>query len=309
LPDDSGPFLPDEEDWGELGLPDDDPFSTDGPVVSGKGIDPGAIVNKGERKPGFYTVLLIGIDEYNNTDTLMVASIDSVNKKASLISIPRDSLVDVSRGMKKINAAYANGGIDQLRTEVASLIGFKPDYYAIVELKGFKRLVDAVKGVDFDVPQDMYYHDPTQNLLINLKKGMQTLNGDKAVQLVRFRRYKGGDDFKRTEVQRDFLVALAKKAMTLEGLFNIGEIADIINDNVKTGLQLTDIAWFVTQLFGIDFENNVTLAGLPWKSAGPYKGKGDYVFIDAEKTIELVNETVNPFIKPITLKNVHIIGP
>ena len=139
------------------------------------------------RKKDCYTFLVMGMDDGNgNTDTIMAVTFDVKGKHVSVISIPRDTLVDVPRTIKKINA-YSTGGIEEVQKEVSGILGFPVDHYITVNLRGFKALVDAVGGVDFEVPINMNYDDPTQNLHIHLSKGMQHLDGEKALQLVRFR--------------------------------------------------------------------------------------------------------------------------
>jgi LCP family protein required for cell wall assembly len=139
----------------------------------------------GDYKEGFYTFLLVGtdMDDYH-TDTIMVVALDTVAQKVHLVSVPRDTQIDVPRNPKKINSAFGLGGIKQLKKELKTIIGFVPHYYIVVNLEAFKKVVNAAGGVRFDVPQDMNYDDPTQNLHIHLKKGPQDLDGKKALQLV-----------------------------------------------------------------------------------------------------------------------------
>src|SRR5690606_21125987 len=115
----------------------------------------------------------------------------------NIISVPRDSLVNVKRKVKKINAAYPagnlngggkEGGINQLKRELKTIIGFVPDFYIGIDLDGFERIVDAVGGIDINVPIDMKYDDPTQDLHTNIKKGQQVLNGEDALKFARYRK-------------------------------------------------------------------------------------------------------------------------
>ena len=106
--------------------------------------------------------------------------------KVSVLSVPRDTLVNVSRNTKKINAAYGVGGVEQLMDEVTGLIGFRPDHYLKVDIRGFKAIVNQLGGVSFYVPEDMYHEDGA-GFTIDLKEGSQWLDGDQALQLVRYR--------------------------------------------------------------------------------------------------------------------------
>ncbi len=90
------------------------------------------------------------------------------------------------------------------------LLGFPVDGYVLVDLEAFQKTVDLVRGVEFDVPMDMNYEDPSQNLYIHLQKGLQTLDGEQAMGLVRFRKGYATQDIQRTQTQQQFLKALAK---------------------------------------------------------------------------------------------------
>ena len=144
----------------------------------------------GERKSqDYYTVLILGRDTGGggNTDTMLLASYDVTNQKATVMSIPRDTMVNVSWDIKKINSVYnwyggGDRGIQYLYKEIAQLVGFEPDYQVIVEWEAVGQIVDAMGGVWFDVPRDMYYSDPLQNLYINQKAGYRLLTGDDAMQ-------------------------------------------------------------------------------------------------------------------------------
>ena len=158
----------------------------------GEGTQPRA---EGERKSkDWYTVLILGRDTGGggNTDTILLASYDVTNQKATVMSIPRDTMGNVSWDIKRINSVYnMNGqgekGIDALYKEIAQLVGFEPDYQVIVEWEAVGKLVDAIGGVYFDVPYNMDYHDPYQDLVIEQAKGYRLLNGDDAMQVIRCR--------------------------------------------------------------------------------------------------------------------------
>ncbi len=249
-------------------------------------------------KDGFYTIILGGtdLDDYH-TDSLMLAALDTKNHKLHVVNIPRDTQVQYAKGkIRKINAAWGVGGIEELQKELASLIGFAPSSYAVVSLKGFGPLVDAVGGVDFDVPQNMNYDDDYQNLHIHLNKGMQHLDGDKAIQLVRFRRYTEGD-IKRIEVQQNFLKAVAKQTLQLGNLFKLNEFADIAKKYLKTNLSTGEIIWFGTELMKLS-EDDITFYTLPG-DVGAYYKKENYVLLYKKQALELINATINPYKKDI----------
>ena len=169
------------------------------------------------REEGLYTFLVIGNDQGNgNTDTMFVGRLDTVNHKLNIVSIPRDTLVNVSWSVKKVNTilAFKDAGMPGLVEGLSDILGFEVDSYVSVDLKAFEALVDAIGGVYFDVPQNMVYNDPTQNLHINVSKGYQLLDGHKAVGVVRYRSGYAAGDIKRISVQQDFMKALATNVVT-----------------------------------------------------------------------------------------------
>ena len=149
----------------------------------GDGVQPRA---DGERKTkDWYTILVLGRDTGGggNCDTMMLASYNVTDQKVTVMNIPRDTMVNVPWDIKKINSVYnwyggGEKGIQALYKEIAQLVGFTPDYQVIVEWEAVGELVDAIGGVWFDVPRDMQYWDPLQDLAINVKKGYQLLDGD-----------------------------------------------------------------------------------------------------------------------------------
>lgn len=131
-----------------------------------------------EREDGIYNVLVVGTDKVGlNTDTILVMSLDSINNRANVMSIPRDTMSNVSRTVKKINAAYSigakngKGNIDNLKKEVSYLLGFEVDNYVVVNLSAFEEIIDAIGGVTIDVPRNMNYDDPYRIYTFILIKG------------------------------------------------------------------------------------------------------------------------------------------
>ena len=148
-----------------------DPGQTDVDLDYGDGVRPRV---SGERKSkDFYTVLVLGRDTGGggNTDTMLLASYDVTNQKATVMSIPRDTMVNVPWDVKKINSVYnyyggGDKGIKALYKEISQLVGFEPDYQVVVEWEAVGAIVEAIGGVYFDVPYNMDYHDQYQDLVI-----------------------------------------------------------------------------------------------------------------------------------------------
>ena len=123
------------------------------------------ISNGKERKKYCYTILAYGVDnDAGGSDTNMLMRFDAVNKTVDVVSLPRDTLM--SNG-HKLNYAYNNGGTDKLRSEIEDLLGIPVDFHVSVNLKGFVALIDQIGGIEFDVPCDMDYDDPYQDLHIH----------------------------------------------------------------------------------------------------------------------------------------------
>ena len=174
------------------------------------------ISNGRERKSKYcYNILLYGVDnDAGGSDTNMLMRFDAESKKIDVVSLPRDTLM--SNG-HKLNSSYNNGGTEKLRSNIEDMLGVPVDFYVSVNLKGFIALIDQIGGVEFDVPCDMDYDDPYQDLHIHFKAGLQHLNGQQAMEVVRFRHnndntgYGGRQDLGRIGTQQAFLKTVAQK--------------------------------------------------------------------------------------------------
>lgn len=278
----------------------DDGYGGDMPTVSGN------------RKEGIYTFLLVGTDlDDGNTDTIMVVSYDTVNQDVNIMSIPRDTMINESWDLKKINSVYSrySDGMGALQKRIKTLIGFAPDFYVKVDLGMFVELVDLIGGVEFDVPQDMDYDDDYQNLHIHLKKGLQTLDGESAMELVRFRRYSEGD-IKRVEVQQAFMKALIQECLSLKHWGKVKAYIDLAMENVQTDLEFGSVVWFAANVLGLngapalsmDDVYTCTLPGDYWGGAWSRSTgqEQSYVTIYPGQVVELVNARFNPYEQRVT---------
>ncbi len=267
------------------------------------------------RKEDYFTFLLIGRDTAGggNTDTLILVSYDVPNSQVNMMSIPRDTVVNVPWSVKKINSVFnakesSGGGMEGLKKQVAYLTGVMPDFHVIIEWKAVGEIVKAVGGVDFDVPRNMNYDDDYQNLHIHLNKGMQHLNAEQAMAMLRYRNdngYKAGyNDIGRMNTQRDFLKAMAKEVLQLKNMTKIGEFINIFMDNVETDLKVSELTWFASKALSVDLET-MQSSTLPYIDVGKYRG-GDYLFPNGEEIVPLVNEQFNPYNQEITADSLQI---
>ena len=267
------------------------------------------IANGKERKKYCYTILLSGVDnDAGGSDTNMLMRFDAENDTIDIVSLPRDSLM--SNG-HKLNYAYNNGGTDKLRSEIEDLLGVPVDFYVSVNLKGFVALIDQIGGVEFDVPCDMDYDDPYQDLHIHFKAGLQKLNGQQAMEVVRFRHnndntgYGGRQDLGRIETQQAFLKAVAQKLMKIE---NLPAMAETFLKYVKTDLTLGNLVWLANEALSMGGMDAIHFATLPGDGSGWYKGMSVYA-LDREQVLEMTNSMLNPYVADITADEQNILVP
>lgn len=190
---------------------------------------------------GCFNALLVGTDKGGQlTDAIMLVNVNKDEKKIRLLSIPRDTKVTVDGKKRKINSCYAKGGITLLLDEVKQLTHAPINYYAIIQPGILAKIVDSLGGVEYEVEQDMKYSDPSQDLYIDLKAGLQTLNGDRAEQYCRFRSYVMGD-LERTRAQQKFFKALFEQKLKLKYAAKLKTVYDVVAENLETNVTFKDI--------------------------------------------------------------------
>ena len=136
----------------------------------------------------------------------------------------------------------------RLQKRLAALTGFETDGYVLIDMDAFEAAVDLLGGVEFDVPQDMDYTDPAQGLEIHLRAGRQLLGGEQAMQLVRYRKGYAMQDIRRTEVQQEFLRALARRCLSPQNIGRLPELLSIMRQSVTTDLSLGNFLYFAQAL-------------------------------------------------------------
>ena len=248
-------------------------------------------------------VAVFGVDaDGTRTDVAFVVHYDSSQESLSLLSIPRDTRVDVCSeveqllgrkyGVMKFNAVHAIGGKEYgpqaAVLQLEDLLGVKIDHYVKVDFDALVEIVDAVGGVEVDVPQDMKWDmSDTGDIKIDLKKGLQTLDGNKALQLVRFRKGYADGDVGRIQVQQMFLKALATKVLRTESIVkNLGEYIKVMYKYVDTDVSLTDALKYANYITKIDM-SKMTMETLP--GVGQYIGGVSYFIHDPAETTEVVD--------------------
>ncbi|MBR1886810.1 MAG: LCP family protein [Schwartzia sp.] len=197
-------------------------------------------------------IMVMGVDPRANdtgrSDTLLVVSLDEAAKRASVLSIPRDTRVEMESGVyEKINHAYAYGGHEYTRESVERLLAAPMDGYVLVNIHAFEQVVDAVGGVDMDVEKRMYYEDPWDEdggLVIDLQPGEQHLDGMQAMQYVRFRDEEG--DIGRIARQQKFMDAFLARVSSPEVIPHLAQIVRELSSVVETNLELGDLIRLAT---------------------------------------------------------------
>jgi len=193
-----------------------------------------------------FNILVAGLDGsegQTRTDSIIVAHINLKEKYANLVSIPRDSRVEIPGYGKydKINSAFSRGGPELTVKALENFLGAPIDFYFIVRIEAAMKLVDALGGVDIDVEKNMHYHDRAQNLYIDLNKGYQHLDGRSAIGYARFRHDATGD-FGRIGRQQKVIAALAKKVTSFEIIKHIPALTSelVKNKLAFSNLTMTD---------------------------------------------------------------------
>lgn len=248
-------------------------------------------------------ILLLGVDrrgmrpnELPRSDSMMIVSIDPVTKRYDMFSILRDTYVKIpGYGHSRINVALGEGGPELAMQTVSEFTGLSVDRYVVTDFEGFKNLIDVVGGVEVDVEKDMRYRDPSDKGVydINLKKGMQRLDGSKALQYARFR-HDAMSDYTRTERQRKLLKALAVQMKSATTLIQMPAILKSVTPYIQTNINSLDMVKLAT--LGISLETeNVGQYQLPPMDALRESNRGGSVLLpDEERVLQFVREKTQP---------------
>ncbi len=171
------------------------------------------------------------------SDTIFVLSLDLKRQRVGMLSIPRDTRVELAygRGTDKINAAHAYGGVPLAKATVEQFLGIEIDHYVVIKMHATRNLIDAMGGVTIDVEKDMDYDDNWGNLHIHLKQGRQHLNGEQAVGYIRFR-HDHEADWGRMRRQQQLVKVVAEQLMAPTALLKLDKLVDTAMENIDTDL-------------------------------------------------------------------------
>lgn len=257
---------------------------------------------------GEFKVLLLGIstdqENVDLTDTIMVASYNPNTQKATLLSIPRDTYTGKNpakaTAYEKINSLYnRKHRADETLEAVNEITGLNIEYYVVVKTEALIKLVDVIGSITFDVPIDMDYDDPTQDLHIHLQAGEQELDGNKAEQLVRFRHNNDGtsysqeygdNDLGRMRTQREFIMQVVRQTAKPGNIFKLGAILDVAKENVTTNIDFGVAKDYIPYVVEFNTDNLLTDM-LPGTTPDWNKTNGVSVFVyDKNETKKLIQE-------------------
>lgn len=254
---------------------------------------------------GTVDVLILGVSkdiQADLTDTIMIVRFNPQTGKIALLSIPRDTFVgknkETAKGSDKINSLYTKG-TDKLKQEIEELTSIEIEYYAVVSNDAVINIVDIIGGIWFDVPIDMNYDDPTQDLHIHIEKGYQLINGEKAEQLLRFRHNNDGtsypasygdNDFGRMKTQRSFIEETLKQLIDIKNVPKIMNIKNAIFSNIETNANEEELKQYIPLSPLIDV-SNIKSYQLPGQSE---RCNELWFFVhNQSKTNEIVKEMCN----------------
>ncbi len=212
---------------------------------------------------GIVNFLVVGKDHVgSNTDVIMVASLNPKANKVSILSIPRDTRVYVN-GNRKINSVYSYAEARGMKKEetlintVSDITGLPIHYFAVINLRAFREIVDELGGVEFNVKRPYHYDDPYQDLHIHIEPGWQVLDGENAEGLIRYRHDYLMGDIERLGVQQEFISALIEQKLQIKYISKIPAVYDKVTDHVVSNLKVSDLIGYAKEILGSEMETHI----------------------------------------------------
>lgn len=239
-------------------------------------------------------ILVLGLDEEGErSDVILLLNYNPDVGSINILSVARDTRVRARGKRVKINALIGLGGEKLITGKVEELTGLKVDYYITLDFIGFRKIIDTLGGVEVDVPFDMDYDDPEQNLHIHLKKGRQVLNGIQAEHFARYRKgntsnegYSDGD-LGRIKAQQQLIKALIDQKAKLKYLHKVDDVYFILQKHMKSNIELYDIQYYMKKFMNNGCDSIRTFT-IPGESA--YIGGISYFVYDREKLKQIIEE-------------------
>lgn len=252
-----------------------------------------------------YNFLIVGHDRAAKlADVIMLVNYDVDSGKIAIMQIPRDTYINAGSNVPQINvlfAAYYNHAFydgeknptqiaaEKLAEALEQNLCIQIQYTAVMNLDGFAAIVDAIGGVEIDVPCDMEYEDPDQDLYINIKAGPQTLMGEDAEGFVRFRDNFVQADIGRVNMQKLFLAASFDKLQKSVSVSTVSELAGEVVRSVTTTISVSDVIYFGKNVLGVDL-SEITMLTIPGEGVN---GQRSYYVINRADTLKAINAHFN----------------
>ena len=270
------------------------------------------------QKKGVYTFLVLGQSyEDTQTDMMMLVTFDTNTGSVDAMSIPRDTMVNMDRDVKKINSAIF-GGVDNTIKWVRKTTGIQANFYVMVDWEAIGKMVDAIGGVYFNVPFRMHYVDttPETGFTIDLEPGYQLLDGEQAMGVIRWRKNNVGGtyspgDVGRMKLQQQFIRDVAYQILKPQNVTKFGTFVTIFSDHVETNLTVGNMMWFATKALEKDSINQLAFHEMPGNyGATAYSrtvgNMQSYVYFYPDELIELINTYMNPYETDISLNDLDL---
>lgn len=297
--------LPFSTDTNETVYPSDNDSPDDAPAAS---VDVTAPSTGYTAKSGVYNFLILGYDRASdNSDVMMIVNFNTNTGSVSIMQIPRDTYVENDTNSHKINVAYAAyykralnagdanpelAGLEKVAAFLEQNLCINIHYQAVMDLDGFRNIVDIIGGVDVDIPEDMYYEDPEQDLYINFKAGVNHLDGEHAEQFVRFRSGYLQADIGRVNAQKIFMTAFIRTVKEELTVDKVAKLVDEIMSNIDTNITAKDMVYFAKKVLSVDL-GNITMMTMPGIDA--YVNKVSYYVMNRPLTLESINNYFNVY--------------
>jgi LCP family protein required for cell wall assembly len=279
--------------------------------VSSSELSDGDEVTFVQRNENVFTFLLMGIDEHSNTDVVMIAAFDVEDKTLNVVSIPRDTLVNVSWNLKKVNSIHAfmrhqhrnASNTDEMAMEgtiehMRNLLGFHVDFMITVNFNAFVRLVDAIGPIPFNVPASVNVDD------VRVSRGNQNLNGRQALAVMRSRNSYANHAIGRDYAQQEFLMAVANTLFANRSALRVDDMVDIFYRNVRTDIPLNNLVYFAREFLQLNAEN-ISFGMMP--GAIDSVGRQSYITVRVDEWLDVINNMLNPFSRDIEFEDLSIL--
>ncbi|WP_191566708.1 LCP family protein [Metabacillus idriensis] len=242
------------------------------------------------------SILFIGVEDYSSggaggrTDSVLVGTFNPKDQTMKLLSIPRDTRVEIPGKDRKgkINSAYGSGGIETTIETVENLLDIPIDYYATVNFDGFKEIIDEVGGVKVEVPFDFWeYTDVKPRQKIYFKEGLMDLNGEEALAYARMRKRDPRGDFGRNDRQKQIVMSTIDSLFKPNNLLKIDDVSKHIGQNVETNIRVSEGLAFATKYknFNSNDIDQTSIKGTDANIGGAY-----YFIPDEESLMEIKSE-------------------